>query len=320
MPVSARSSGAPRRRHRPRTATLLLPLVLWLGACQREDAVEPPSVRGGSTPVEAVAVLTAHLRSGDLAAFAHDAITPDLAPALDTAWRDGRSRWPLSELPLSAQVPSVLAALGAPQAERLLLQTFNREFAGAERELRSAAVALGGFAIQYLEQGGDFSEEERAHYTQLIAAAIGWAESAPLADRERARATIAALVAASREGGIGSDQALGAAGMQEGLTRLSPVFRAGKLRLAAYGLDLDQSFDSVAATLDTQTGDTARVRMRYVLAGKPVDALIAVERHDGRWYVSDFLRHAREAAARGGPAPGDAAPAAATSPPAPAGG
>ncbi|VXB16843.1 conserved hypothetical protein [Luteimonas sp. 9C] len=307
MSLPARPPGASSRRRAPAT-TLLLLLLLGLAACQREAAVEVVPAPGAGTPVEAVTLLTAHLRAGDLAAFARDASTPDLQPGLDAAWRAGRTRWPLDELPLSAQLPAVLAALSAPQAERVLLQTFNRQFAGAEREMRSAAVGLGAFAIQYLEQGGDFSEDERAHYTQMIAAASQWANAAPLADRTRARETITALVAAAGTGGIDSDAALGAAGMQDGLTRLSPLFQAGKQRLAAYGLDLDQTFDSVAATLDSQTGDTARVRLRYQLAGQPVDTVIAVERHDGRWYVSDFLAHARQAAA----------PAAAAAPPAPA--
>ncbi|MCD9008138.1 hypothetical protein LDO31_18235 [Luteimonas sp. XNQY3] len=300
MSFPARSPGVPRRRRH--AAALLLPLMLWLAACQREEAVEAAPATGAATPVEAVTLLTAHLRAGDLAAFAQDAATPDLLPELDAAWRAGRTRWPLDELPLSAQLPSVLAALSAPQAERALLQTFNRQFAGAEREMRSAAVALGAFAIQYLEQGGDFSEDERAHYTQLIAAASEWAGAAPLSDRARAQETIAALVAAAKAGGVTSDAALGAAGMQAGLTGLSPLFTAGKLRLAAYGLDLDQTFDSVEATLDSQTGDAARVRMRYLLAGRPVDAVVAVERHDGRWYVSDFLAHARQAAGATAPA------------------
>lgn len=315
MSLPARSPDArcrPRRaRARARAVTLLLPLMLWLAACQREETAESAPEVGAATPVEAVTLLTAHLRAGDLAAFARDAATPELLPGLDAAWRAGRTRWPLDELPLSAQLPSVLEALSAPQAERVLLQTFNRQFAGAEREMRSAAVGLGGFAIQYLEQGGDFSEDERAHYTQLIAAASEWANAAPLADRARAQETISALVAATKAGGIASDAALGAAGMQAGLTGLSPLFNAGKLRLAAYGLDLDQTFDSVEATLDSQTGDAARVRMRYLLAGRPVDAVIAVERHDGRWYVSNFLAHAREAAA----SPAAAAPAAAPAEP-----
>lgn len=295
MPLTVVAS-VPRRRLVP-VAALLLPMTLWLAGCARESAGEQTLTHGGATPVEAVTLLTGHLRGNDLAAFAHDAVTPDLVPALDQAWRDGRTRWPISELPLSAQLPAFLEALSAPQAEHALMQTFNRQFAGASRELRSAAIALGGFAIQYLEQGGDFSEAERVHYTQLIAAASDWAGAAPLADGDRARDTIVALVGAAREGAIDSDATLGAAGMQDGLTRLTPLMRAGKRRLGAYGLDLDQTFDSVEATLETQTGDTAQVRMRYLLAGRPVDALIPVERHAGRWYVSDFLRHARAAAA-----------------------
>ncbi|ATD66327.1 hypothetical protein CNR27_01755 [Luteimonas chenhongjianii] len=288
---------APRHRRRhTRTAALLLPLALWLAGCARESETEEAVTHGGATPVEAVTLLTGHLRSNDLAAFAHDAVTPDLVPRLDQAWREGRTRWPISELPLSAQLPAFLQALSAPQAEHALMQSFNRQFAGASRELHSAAIALGAFAIQYLEQSGDFSEDERAHYTQLVAAASDWAGSAPLADGDLARETVVALVAAAREGAIDSDATLGAAGMQDGLARLGPLMRAGKQSLAAYGLDLDQTFDSVEATLESQSGDVARVRMRYLLAGRPVDAVINVERHGGRWFISDFLRHAREAA------------------------
>ncbi|PBS17881.1 hypothetical protein CMZ80_14975 [Lysobacteraceae bacterium NML93-0831] len=289
----------PRRGPAAWPLLTLLPLVLWLGACQRApaDAPEPDPVTGGATPAEAVSSLTAHLRSGDLAAFAHDAVPPALAPALDQAWREGRSRWPLTELPLSGQIPAVLAALSAPQAERTLLQAFNRQFAGADRELRSAAIALGVFAAQYLEHDGAFSDGERAHYTQLVAAISDWAAQAPLSDRERARAAITALVEASRQGGVGDDARLGQAGMPAGLTALSPVFSAAKQQLRAYGLDLDMAFDSLEVSLLEQTGDTARVRMRYLLAGRPVDAVVAVERVAGRWYVTDFLRHARAAAA-----------------------
>lgn len=294
MSVPTRASGASLRRMQ---VVALLLVAACLGACQREAAEHAPPLRGAATPVEAVTDLTAHLRAGDLAAFAHDAVPPELAPALDAAWRAGRSRWPLSELPLASQLPAALDALGAPQAEVTLLQTFNRQFAGADRELRAAAVALGAFAIQYLEQGGDFSDEERAHYTQLVAAASEWAAAAPLADQDLARETVEALVAAARAGAIDGDAALGAAGMQEGLDRLAPLFGAVKARLSTYGLDLDRTFDSVEATLDVQTGDTAQVRLRYLLAGHPVDARVDVERHDGRWYVSDFLRHARQAAA-----------------------
>ena len=48
-------------------------------------------------------------------------------------------------------------------------------------------------------------------------------------------------------------------------------------------------------TLLQQTGDSARVRMHYPFAGQDIDTIVAVERIDGRWYLSDYLRHARRA-------------------------
>ncbi len=306
--MQAQAATRPGRRPGAWPLFTLLPLMLWLGACQRDAAEVPERVTGGATPTEAVSGPTAHLRSGDLAAFAYDAVPPALAQPLDQAWREGRSRWPLTELPLSGQVPAVLAALSAPQAERTLLQAFNRQFAGADRELRSAAIALGVFAAQYLEHDGAFSADERAHYTQLVAAVSDWAAQAPLSDRDRARAAIGALVEAARRGGVGDDARLGQAGMAGGLDALSPLFTATKQQLREYGLDLDMAFDSLDVSLIEQTGDTARVRMRYLLAGRPVDAVVAVERVAGRWYLADFLRHARAAAAA---APGDRAPGAA---------
>lgn len=304
--MQAQAATRDMRGPRPWPLVAVLPLLLWLGACQREAAETPEPATGGATPTEAVTGLTAHLRSGDLAAFAHDAVPPAMAQPLDQAWREGRSRWPLTELPLSGQVPAVLAALSAPQAERSLLQAFNRQFAGADRELRSAAIALGVFAAQYLEHDGAFSDGERAHYTQLVAAISDWAAQAPLSDRDLAHATITALVQASREGGVGDDARLGQAGMHDGLTALSPLFSATKRQLRDYGLDLDMAFDSLEVTLLEQTGDTAQVRMRYLLAGRPVDAVVAAERIGGRWYLVDFLRHARAAADA---PPADRAPA-----------
>ncbi|WP_337243335.1 hypothetical protein [Luteimonas sp. gir] len=295
MHAHAPTRRRPRRRPH-RACTALLPLLLWLGGCDRPAPETAATPTGGATPVEAVTVLTTHLRGGDLAAFARDALPADLAPALEQAWREDRTRWPLSELPLSGQIPAALAALHAADAERALLATFDRQFAGADGELRSTARALAVFATQYLTQSPGFSDDERQHYTQLVAATGEWAARAPLADRALAQQTVEALTAAVRRSALDGDAALGRAGMAAGLRRLSPVFEVAKQQLRAYGLDLDASFDSVTPTLASQTGDQARVRLRYLLDGRSIDAEIGVERVAGRWYVSDFLRHARTAA------------------------
>jgi hypothetical protein len=80
---------------------------------------------------------------------------------------------------------------------------------------------------------------------------------------------------------------------------------------ASYGLDLDATFDDFDAQLVQQTGDTATVRVRYTLGGQPVDALLTVERVDGRWYLQDYLRNA-EASLEGPDVHAPAVPAART--------
>src|SRR5690606_8733334 len=81
----------------------------------RQDAddagrAEPP------TPGETVRLLTAHLADGRLDAFARDAVPPDLHAQLEQAWREGRTRWPLDQLPFAPHIPRAMAALSAPGA------------------------------------------------------------------------------------------------------------------------------------------------------------------------------------------------------------
>jgi hypothetical protein len=110
--------------------------------------------------------------------------------------------------------------------------------------------------------------------------------------------------------------------MDESLRRMGPMWAALKDTLRSYDLDLDDSLGKLEATLVERDGDRARVRMRYPLAGKTIDTVVAVERIDDHWYLSDFVRHARAATAPRIPAPAPAAgpgtmPAASGAPPPP---
>lgn len=249
-----------------------------------------------SRPALAVQALTAHMRSGDFEAFARDAVPPPLHARLDAAWRAGRTRWPLDELAFSDRLPEVLTALAAPDADTVLARSFDRQFAGANREIRAAAATLGMFGVQYVTHQGDFSEGERDHYAQLVTAVAQWAANAPLADATRAHAAIQRLAAAARAAGPTTAEGIAAAGMSASLRRIGTFSLEARAVLAGYGLDLDAAFDSVEAGLQVQQGDHATVRLRYELAGSPVDTVLEMERIEGKWYLSDFLRHAREAA------------------------
>jgi hypothetical protein len=290
-------------------APFSLPLVLAglvvaaaLGACQRDAAgpgarvaAVPPT--GARMPADAVLLLTRHLRENDLPAFARDAVPPDLHRQLEAAWRAGRTRWPLDELPFDERLPRLLGALAEPGSERRLQAVFDRQFAGETSALRAAATALGLFGAQYVQHQGDFSAAERAHYLQFVDALSRWGREAPLGDPARARTAIPRLTTAARATGLRTEADFARLGMTASLQRLSGFLRTLKELLDSYGLPLDQTLGALRAETVSQDGARAKVRMRYVLGGRPVEAVVEVERVAGRWYLSDYLRHARAAVA-----------------------
>lgn len=298
-----------------RCATVLLALacLLLAGSCRPRDADEPPgapaTTAAATRPAQAVRQLTAHLRNDELEAFAIEAVPPEMRARLQAAWKEGRTRWPLDELPFGSRLPEMLHALSEAGSEQALQATFDRQFANAAGELRSAALALGQFGAQYVASDtAGYSPDERQHYAQLIAAASRWAAAAPLSDRERARAAIAELAAAARRTRLASPEDFRDAGMDASLRRMGPFAAAFKRVLQRYGLDVDGGLATLDASLQQQTGDRATVRMRYRFAGADIDTTVSLERIDGRWYVSDYLRHA-EAALAAPATPGPAADA-----------
>jgi hypothetical protein len=274
---------------------MLLAAAVVLTACRREAPAPPVVVPGG--PAEAVMQLVGDLRRNDLASYARHAVPPALHARLETAWSEGRTVWPLTELPLDDRLQGFINALAAPGAEKQLSTVYQRQFAGQSRELRSAAATLGLFGVQYVRGEGDYSDDERAHYAQLLTALSQWGQQAPLGDAKRARKAISQLVSAARLTGLAGEAGFRRAGMERSLRRLGPFFARFKKVLEGYGLDLDEALDGVQATVEEQAGDRARVRVNYTVAGQAIEAWVAVERHEGRWYLSDILRHAEAEAA-----------------------
>ena len=270
-------------------------LLLAVAGCKR--APEPPPTAAASEPEAAVLQLAKHLHDNDLEAFARDAVPATDLAQLETAWAEDRSRWPLTELPLDDQLQPMLAALSAKDAETTLQQSFRRNFANQHRDLKDAAHSLGLFGVQYVKNEGVYTDEERTHYAQLIAALAEWAEGAPLGDPKRGAAAIPALAAAARKTGLDTEQALHDAGMVGSLRRLGPFLAQVKSTLADYGLTLDESFAGLRTELLEQQGDQARVRVHYPLGKQEIDTAVSLQRRDGHWYLADHLRHAQEALA-----------------------
>jgi hypothetical protein len=282
-------------------AALGLSLVL-LAACKKQR--EPVELAGAaSEPAAAVRQLATHLQRNDLVGFARDAVPPDIHARLDGAWRAGQSRWPLTELPLDDKLVPMLAALSAKDAEKTLQRSFDRQFARQDRDLKEAARTLGLFGVQYVKNEGDYTQEERDHYAQVIAALGDWAQQAPLGDPTLARTTLARLVPAARRSGLTTDEALNEAGMAASLQRLTPFFIEAKATFTRYGLPLDATFTDLRTGLVDEKGDTATVRIHYPLGEREIDTVVSLTRRDGQWYLTDYLRQADAVLAAALPAP-----------------
>ena len=254
-------------------------------------------------PIDAINVLAARLLARDGAGFATLAVPPDLHTKLEAGWLDGRTRWPLDELPLDNRLPAMLAALQEKNADKKLKATFRQQFAGADRDIDSAIRTLAQFSGQYVQKEPAYTKDERDHIGQAIAALSSWALAAPLSDIARADRFFTALTAAAQRSGINGkagNAAFAKLGMRSSLDRMSPFIATLLAQLRTqYGLDMDASLRNLNVQLLEQTGDTARLRLRYPLAGRDIDAIVPVVRIDGHWYLADFVTRAQASLAGG---------------------
>src|SRR5688572_30559393 len=109
--------------HRVMAAAALLGLAALAGGCDRFSAGRD---QVPTQPVQAVTQLVDDLRRDDLAAYARHAVPPALHARLETAWREGRTLWPLTELPLDAQLQGFITTLATPGAEQQLLAVYRK--------------------------------------------------------------------------------------------------------------------------------------------------------------------------------------------------
>lgn len=276
-------------------------LLLAMAACQRDpvDAAAPPA-----EPVAAVQAMARAMADNDLVAYARLSVPPAQYAALDQAWSQGHSRWPLTELPLHDQLLPMLQALSAEDGSQRLQRSFDRQLAGQTAAVRQAAQSMGLFGVQYLRHETGFTASQQAHYVQVVQTLSAWAADAPISDRARARASIAALTRAASATGITADAQLQQAGMAGSLERLGPFIATLKSVLASYGLDLDASMRGIVGEVLSQQGDNALVRLQYPLAGQTIGLQIPLTRREGYWYLTRtladtdaLLRNARRAQA-----------------------
>lgn len=276
-------------QYRGHALALALCGLVLLSAC-KGDRIDPDAP--AAEPVAALQQLARQVADNDLIGYARASVPPAQYERLQSAWAQGHSRWPLTELPLEGQLLPMLAALSEPDAPQRLQRSFDTQIAGQATGVRQAAHSMGLFGVQYLRNQTDYTDAQRAHYSQVVDVLSRWAAAAPLTDKQRARTTITLLTATARTTGLSTDAQLQAAGMEESLRRLGPFFKAFKTALASYGLSLDGALTGLRGEVVSALGSDAVVRVQYPLAGEQIEAQVRMTRRDGHWYVSRTLEEA----------------------------
>ena len=284
-------------------------LCIALAACSKPPPAPPAEVasapvrkvcEGANEPELAVRNLIDALRTNALDDIPCLATPRTLQMRLELAWREDRSRWPLTELPLSSKLATILAALQKPGAGSSLTGRFDRQLAGQTKDLHDTARGLGLFAVRYLQHEGDYTAGERAHYAALVVALSQWAEQAPLGDHERGHQAIALLTDGAARTGLANEAGIHEAGMGGTLRALVPLVKAAKQGVSLYGLSIDDVLAGAAVTrLMAQAdpdADHATVHVAYRIAGNDIATDIPVERREGLWYCSGLLADAERAA------------------------
>jgi hypothetical protein len=273
----------------PRFLLLILLVCLGLAGCRRE-VVAP------GDPVAAVKGMAAAVRDNDLVRYSRLSMPPKLHLRMEARWRENLA---LAAAPTAAQqrdYATWMSRLTAADAEQRLYQRFDRRLKKLESEIKSQwplMKATGGIFINGLIQANDsLSAAEKAHAKAVGTALLAWTTPALIADRGKARQSIAVLTATARELNLPTLEQTRRLEMIPALEKGGVVLKGLKRIGRIYGLDADASLAGVQARVVAVEGDVATMEVSYPLLGQTVKFDLDLLRREGRWYSASAVRSA----------------------------
>lgn len=296
----------------------LLPGLLVLAAlaaCHDKDQQKEAELTGGATPEAAIQDEVRLIRAGDFAGFwKHSLPAADYA-TLRTDWpREHAGQAPSAED--RAQFAAKMQELTAPGAEDKLYAEARPKLAQLQQQYSDQLpVMLGigqGIARTAIDQSHGMTAAQKKQANDVLDVIVPWAQQQSWFDQAKAKQAIASLAATARKLDLKSADQLQAMDFDTAMRKYSTGYLGLRDVLAIYGLSLDQALDSVKVTTLENAYGYARVKIDYVLLGKPLSTESTLMQQDGRWYSEDLLKNVRDAHQR------LSAPAVAASGPAPA--
>ena len=267
--------------------------ALALVACQKEEAAgETPAATAAATsnPAEAIEAAADKLKNNDVLGVIQITVPPKHYEKMKAEWKS--SQEPITEED-RLEFQAMMAKLTAPDAETAIMAEAEPELVKFETEMAAQMplmVGMGqGFAMQAIQANEGLSAAQKKQAGDVVGAIAAWLQGVQFADRALAKQAVGKAVGAARELNLKTLDEARALEFEPAMAKAGVAFKGIKDVLAVYGLKLDEAFDSVKASVVSETGDNAVVKVDYSIFGQALSFESPMVKIDGRWYGKDTV-------------------------------
>jgi hypothetical protein len=267
--------------------------LLGLTACHKDKQALP----GGATPLAAVQQALDLLKAGDLDDFWKHALPPvDYATRRDD-WTRIHDAMATITPQQRTQLNQLLQRLTAPNANAQLAAQIEPRLKQLQKQYGTQLpVMLGIFqtiAGTAVDQNNELSADQKQMLHDIVSTTGGWAQKASWFDTALAKQAIAVITDTARQLDLKNADQLQKLDYDQAMQKYSRLYQGLKKLLALYGLSLDKTIDSVRLRTLDHDQVNAQVKLDYTLLGKALSGRVTLVQENGRWYLRDLLRQAR---------------------------
>lgn len=258
--------------------------IAALSACGRGGESESTFAK---TPDAAVMAMVSALEANDLKAFLSHSLSKE-------DYSDARREWDAArsgaiDLHDREQIDAALAALADDALADELMAEIGPALEAARPNLPIVLMAAQTMGHASIAANEKLTEAQKNSANELLAAFGKWAGGKDLANPELARTALTGWVADARRIDLKTADDLQALEFEEMIARASILMSATRDMLRVYGLMLDDVFTSTSAEVLRQQGDTALVRVNFVLLDTEQQFDVVLIRKDDRWLPENLL-------------------------------
>jgi hypothetical protein len=284
----------------PRYTLLPLLAALALTACHGKDDVSQP---GSSTPEAAVQSSVDLLKAGNFNGLWKHALPPADYATLRADWVHLQQNPQPITAEDRARFNQAMQELTGPDAENKLYAELQPKLTTMEQQYKDQLPVLISVGEALLKNGvtqnKSLTSEQKAQASGVLDVLTPWAQQTPWFDQAKAKQAVGIAVATARRLDLKTPEQLRTMDFDTAMNKYSTGFAGAKQLLGVYGLSVDDTLNSIKVTpiertpIESSNGH-ARVKIDYVLLGKPLSTESKLVQQDGRWYSEDMLNNVRE--------------------------